>query len=146
MNDESPGAYIVKADFVHYFHNKEACARLIAAWYGIDYDEMVRAAKKLADEIAQIADIVQNIMERLAEIFGEIQEEAERVEPRARRRRNERSRARMIEQQYRVKIKACERERPFRRIYKPPQKQINGGNRRNETRKGHFDSEILPGH
>lgn len=120
MNDESPGGYIVKTDFAHYFHSKEACARFIAEWYGIDYEEMIQAAKKLAEAIAQITDSIQNVMERLAEIFGEIQEEAEHIEPRARRRRNERSRARLIEQQYRVKIKACERARPFRRIYKPP--------------------------
>ena len=42
------------------------------------------------------------------------------TEPRARRRKAERDRARRIEQRYRAEIRRCERERPYRRIYKPP--------------------------
>lgn len=42
------------------------------------------------------------------------------VEPRARRRKRARTRARYIEQHYRAEIRRCERSRLYRRIYKPP--------------------------
>ena len=46
-------------------------------------------------------------------------EEADK-EPRARRRKLERDRAQAIEQRYRAEIHRFERERFYRRIFKPP--------------------------
>lgn len=59
----------------------------------------------------------------LAEKAGISLEEAAallEVEPRARRRKKARSRARFIEQRYRAEIRRAEGERIYRRIYKPP--------------------------
>ena len=79
------------------------------------------------EEIAEkIAYLVQKTAETLVDIAGTILEELEKAisdietEPRVRRRKAERDRARRIEQRYRAEIRRCERERPYRRIYKPP--------------------------
>lgn len=59
----------------------------------------------------------------LAEKAGVSLEEAAallEVEPRARRRKKARNRARFIEQRYRAEIRRAEGERIYRRIYKPP--------------------------
>lgn len=56
------------------------------------------------------------------EALDDLREELEEIgrESRARRRKMERSRARAIEQRYRAEIHRVERERFYRRIYKPP--------------------------
>lgn len=56
------------------------------------------------------------------EALEDLQKELEEIgrEPRARRRKMERSRARAIEQRYRAEIHRFERERFCRRIFKPP--------------------------
>lgn len=56
------------------------------------------------------------------EALEDLQKELEEIgrEPRARRRKLERDRARAIEQRYRAEIHRFERERFCRRIFKPP--------------------------
>ena len=79
------------------------------------------------EEIAEeIAYLIQKTAETVVNVAGRILEELEKMisdtetEPRARRRKVERDRARDIEQRYRAEIRRCEREKPYRRIYKPP--------------------------
>lgn len=79
------------------------------------------------EEIAEeIAYLIQKTAETVVDVAGRILEELEKMisdtetEPRARRRKVERDRARDIEQRYRAEIRRCEREKPYRRIYKPP--------------------------
>lgn len=85
-----------------------------------------KAAKRLAREIASIWDSVTVTLEKLKEALNRIFEQIEEnaavfdIEPRHRRRKRDRERARLIEQRYSVKIRCCERARPFRRVYKPP--------------------------
>lgn len=61
-------------------------------------------------------------LETAETVMQELSEELELLdaEPRARRRKQERTRARYIEQHYRAEIRRCEQSRPYRRIYKPP--------------------------
>lgn len=56
------------------------------------------------------------------EALEDLQKELEEIgrEPRARRRKMERDRARAIEQRYRAEIHRFERDRFCRRIFKPP--------------------------
>lgn len=74
----------------------------------------------------KIAYLVQETVETVVDVAGRILEELGKMisdtetEPRARRRKVERDRARAIEQRYRAEIRRCEREKPYRRIYKPP--------------------------
>lgn len=88
-------------------------------------------AERVACTIEEIAEkilyLVQKTAETMVDIVGIILEELEKavsdietVEPGARRRKAERDRTRAIEQRYRAEIRRCERERPYRRIYKPP--------------------------
>ena len=79
------------------------------------------------EEIAEeVAYLVQKTAETVVDVAGRILEELGKAisdsetEPRARRRKVERDRARRIEQRYRAEIRRCEREKPYRRIYKPP--------------------------
>ena len=57
-------------------------------------------------------------LEALDDLWKELEEIGR--ESRVRRRKMERSRARAIEQRYRAEIHRVERERFYRRIYKPP--------------------------
>ena len=66
-------------------------------------------------EAETLVDLAGKILEELEKAISDIE-----TEPRARRRKAERDRARRIEQRYRAEIRRCERERPYRRIYKPP--------------------------
>lgn len=69
------------------------------------------------------ADRLKECVTLIAEKAGISLEEAAallEVEPRARRRKKARSRARFIEQRYRAEIRRAEGERIYRRIYKPP--------------------------
>ena len=95
------------------------CVTLIAEKAGISLEEAAAA----------ISNVLQVITDGLKEVFGgpkyvlqEIEEAAAllEVEPRARRRKKARSRARFIEQRYRAEIRRAEGERIYRRIYKPP--------------------------
>lgn len=75
-------------------------------------EEMIGAVFRIVSA-AGTADI-----ETLEGVCKELEEIGK--EPRARRRKMERSRARTIEQRYRAEIHRFERERFYRRIFKPP--------------------------
>lgn len=96
---------------------KEAI-REIAEKAGISLEEAADYISKMAqgiqERIVHAADWLAQALKALEEsgIFD--------IEPRPRRRKRERSRARLIEQLYRAEIRRAERERPFRRVYKPP--------------------------
>ncbi len=82
------------------------------------------------DRIRQVwerfVDGLKNLTEEIERIFQQMEESgAFYIEPRARRWKRDRERARRIEQEYRAEIRRCERQRFYRRIYKPP-----SGNRR----------------
>lgn len=72
------------------------------------------ARKKARESVESVTDAIKQLFNELEKsgIFD--------IEPRHRRRKRERDRARLIEQRYSAEIRRCERERPFRRIYKPP--------------------------
>ena len=82
--------------------------------------ERVRIA--IEEAVAAFSNILLQIGPPDLEALDDIREELEKIgrEPSARRRKMERSRARAIEQRYRAEIHRVERERFYRRIYKPP--------------------------
>ncbi len=97
----------------------QALYNLARAWA----ERVACTIEEIAEEIAYI---MQKSAETLVDLAGKILEELEKAisdietEPRARRRKAERDGARRIEQRYRAEIRRCEREMPYRRIYKPP--------------------------
>ena len=97
----------------------QALYKLARAW-------AERVAYTIEEIAEKIAYLVQKTADTLVDVAGRILEELEKTisdieaEPRARRRKVERDRARAIEQRYRAEIRRCERARPYRRIYKPP--------------------------
>lgn len=95
------------------------CVALIAEKAGISLEE---AAAAISNFLQAITDSIAETFGNLKAVFQEIEEAAAllEVEPRARRRRKARSRARFIEQRYRAEIRRAEGERIYRRIYKPP--------------------------
>lgn len=82
--------------------------------------ERVRIA--IEEAVAAFSNILLQIgppdLEALDDLWKELEEIGR--ESRVRRRKMERSRARAIEQRYRAEIHRVERERFYRRIYKPP--------------------------
>ena len=96
------------------------------ALYSLAREWAERVACTIEEIAEEIAHIIQKSAETLVDVAGKILEELgeaisdSETEPRARRRKVERDRARRIEQRYRAEIRRCERERPYRRIYKPP--------------------------
>lgn len=92
--------------------------RAIAEKCGISTEE---AAERISRAIQGIAQSVKDLCDGLIQIFGKIEKSGIfDIEPRHRRRKRERDRARLIEQRYSAEIRRCERARPFRRVYKPP--------------------------
>lgn len=83
-------------------------------------------AERVTCTAEEIAYLVQKTVGTVVDVAGRILEELGKMisdtetEPRARRRKAERDKARAIEQRYRAEIRRCEREKPYRRIYKPP--------------------------
>ena len=94
------------------------CVTLIAEKAGISLEE----AAAISNVLQVITDGLKEVFGSLKYVFQEIEEAAAllEVEPRARRRKKARSRARFIEQRYRAEIRRAEGERIYRRIYKPP--------------------------
>lgn len=80
------------------------------------------AIEKILDVIRFISDTVREEFDKLTAAFRELAEELGPIdiEPRARRRKQNRARARVIEQRYRAEIKRAENTRIYRRVYKPP--------------------------
>ena len=82
--------------------------------------ERVRIATEEA--VAAFSKILLAVGPPDLEALDDLRKELEEIgrESRVRRRKMERSRARAIEQRYRAEIHRVERERFYRRIYKPP--------------------------
>ena len=78
----------------------------------------------------QAAEVLATAFGVVAEAFNILSDAWEKIEesgvldiveePRARRRKKNRARARVIEQKYRAEIRRVENEHIYRRIYKPP--------------------------
>ena len=82
--------------------------------------ERVRIA--IEEAVAAFSKILLAVGPPDLEALDDLREELEEIgrEGRARRRKMERSRAQAIEKRYRAEIHRVERERFYRRIYKPP--------------------------
>lgn len=79
------------------------------------------AAEYISKVIQGVKESIISAVDELTRIFEKFEDNGFfDFEPRARRRKAERDRARIAEHIYRTKIKQFERKRPFRRIYKPP--------------------------
>jgi len=92
--------------------------RAVAEKLGMPFEE---AASRISNLIGGIQQSIEDLAFALEEIFQEIEKSGIlNIGPRARWKKQERDRARMIEQRYMVQIRYCERSRPYRRIYKPP--------------------------
>ena len=100
--------------------------------YGFTEEEaeaIKEAARIWAERVKHhIEEVIEAVLHSLSEGSSEfekledLRKELEEIgrESRVRRRKMERSRARAIEQRYRAEIHRVERERFYRRIYKPP--------------------------
>ena len=77
------------------------------------------ATEKILDALNFISGAIRD---KLTAVFRELAEELEPIdiEPRVRRRKRNRARAKIIEQRYRAEIRRVENTRIYRRIYKPP--------------------------
>lgn len=97
----------------------QEAARILAERTALSLEE---AAGKILQALQALRDGIQSAFDKLTATFEEIAEELEvlNIEPRARRRKHDRDRARTIEQRYRAEIRRAESERIYRRVYKPP--------------------------
>lgn len=93
---------------------------LEAAGFVIDWNRLKEAVEALEKAFAAIGLMAQDAINALSTTYEEIEEAFSGIESRARRRKMERSRARAIEQRYRAEIHRFERERFYKRIFKPP--------------------------
>lgn len=93
--------------------------RTLAEKTGLSTEEAAGAIKQV---MQKLRDALEAAVDCLIDAFHEIEEGADGpyIEPRARRRKRERVRARAIEQRYRAEIRRAEGERWYKRIYKPP--------------------------
>ena len=73
---------------------------------------------ELAGFTAEQTESIREAARKYAERTTFTVEEA--IEPRVRRRKRNRARAKIIEQRYRAEIRRVENTRIYRRIYKPP--------------------------
>ena len=105
----------------------------MAIFYGFTEEEaeaLKEAARVWAERVKtafeEVAEALLRILSALGpsefESLEKLQKELEEIgkEPRARRRKLERGRAQAIEQRYRAEIHRFERERFYKRIFKPP--------------------------
>lgn len=89
-----------------------------------------KAGISMEEAASRISAALQTLTESLKSTFKKVEKAFEQLRKSgifnygnvssARRRKAERSRARTIEQVYHGKIRLFERQRPFRRVYKPP--------------------------
>ena len=79
------------------------------------------ATEKILDALNFISGAIREAFDKLTAVFRELAEELKPIdiESRARRKQN-RTRARLIEKRYRAEIRRAENTRIYRRIYKPP--------------------------
>lgn len=94
-------------------------AETLSIKMGISLEEAFYMLSNALQEFQNRQSKVKAIFDKLKALAQEI-EASFIIEPSARRRKAERDRARAIKQRYRAEIRRCERERPYRRIYKPP--------------------------
>lgn len=80
------------------------------------------ATEKILDALNFISGAIREAFDKLTAVFRELAEELKPIdiESRARRRKQERERAKMIEKRCRAEIRRAENTRIYRRIYKPP--------------------------
>ena len=79
------------------------------------------ATEKILDALNFISGAIREAFDKLTAVFRELEEwEPIDIEPRVRRRKRNRARAKIIEQRYRAEIRRVENTRIYRRIYKPP--------------------------
>lgn len=113
------------------FCGEQTRTEKIVIMYSFSQEEaeaIIEAARIFAERVKIAFEEAAEAISRLASLFDtfkefeELEKELEEIgrEPRARRRRMARSRARAIEQRYRAEIRRLERNRFCRRIYKPP--------------------------
>ena len=102
----------------------------LCGWTETSVEEIEKAVRAWAERVQCTVEEMIGAIERILsagrtpdlESMDDLRAELEEAdkEPRARRRKLERDRARVIEQRYRAEIHRFERERFYRRIYKPP--------------------------
>ena len=76
---------------------------------------MAEAAEKIMEFLRAVFNDAESAFQQLTEEIKWLD-----IEPRARRKKRNRTRSRFIEQRYRAEIRRAESERIYRRIYKPP--------------------------
>lgn len=96
-------------------------------------------AAYVADLMNAVTEVWQKISDLITDNVGPLIEELREIldnytidagPPRAIRKKNNRARARLIEQRYRAEIRRCEQQRFCRRIYKPPSRLLKAIERR----------------
>lgn len=102
----------------------------LCGWKETDIEEVKEVVRVWAERVRTAYEEAAEAFLRILLAVGssefesleELRKELEEIgrEPRARRRKLERDRARAIEQRYRAEIHRFERERFCRRIFKPP--------------------------
>lgn len=82
------------------------------------------SAERLAEIIGKLADALSAVFGKIDDIFDDLKEQCaealEKAEWDRQNRRENRERARFMEQRYRAEIKRLEQRRFARRIWKPP--------------------------
>lgn len=99
-----------------------AAARVLRA-AGIKTEKLAETLRQAAEVFAMAFGVVAEAFNILSDTWEQIEESGVLdivEEPRARRKKQNRARARVIEQKYRAEIRRVENERIYRRIYKPP--------------------------
>lgn len=94
--------------------------RILAKITGVSVEE---AARRVRQAIQQIQESVKDCVEKLDQIFERIRGSGfSDIGPSAQLNRKNRERSRSIEQAYKTELKRIQREKTFRRIYKPPRR------------------------
>lgn len=99
-----------------------AAAQVLRA-AGVKTEKIAETLRQAAEVLAMAFDVVAKALNILSDAWEQIVESGVLdivEEPRARRRKQNRTRARLIEQRYRAEIRRVENTRIYRRIYKPP--------------------------
>ena len=90
---------------------------------GINTEKMVEILQQATEVITRAFEMLSGAFKTVADAWENIKESGvldAAMEPRVRRRKQERARAKIIEQRYRAEIRRVENTRIYRRIYKPP--------------------------
>ena len=90
---------------------------------GINTEQMAEILQKAIEVITRAFEMLSGTFKTIADAWENIKESGVldvETNPRARQRKQERARARMIEERYRAEIRQVEKTKIYRRIYKPP--------------------------